>query len=395
MTTSLIWFSVCINLFSCIFASAIDHEPANEAISEQHQQLRRQLNSNKEDLDDERPDIDFNDLMGKFDPNAPITHNIPECLTEPIQNPTKPLILMSLGRTGSTLIWEMLSELTDSKLYGQTIEYVGRNLNGTLHFFDTTIPAMDKINIHDPDDLDQILKFSDAKENEVPGLHNSEHGEWMTNRICRLQRMLPDAIVGFKWKPNLEQFYVSEEARESLQILASLASAAAAVGQDPPIRVIRNRRNELDIIISQLKHYMKPNITPHCEQGDEKCIDSHEEGKLFVKNVPMLFKQVWQLFAKENMTDDMLKELGIPFVPVTYDTLYYPDQNSDRVDEWNKIVQLVKPSSPRMSEADIQASTTLASTTSSRYHDDIIKNWEEVYDVFQGSIVEHLFRLSP
>jgi len=226
-------------------------------------------------------------------------------------------------------------------------------------------------------------------------LHNSEHGEWMLNRMCRLHKEIPDAIVGFKWKPHLEEFIINEEARESLQLLASLAKAAAKKGQDPPIRVIRNRRNELDITLSNLKHYLKPDLDPHCEQGDEDCIESHEDGKIFVQSIPRLINIVTRDFVTENIIDDMLKALGVSFLPVTYDTLYYPDQISDRVGEWNRMVQLVKPGSPIMSEADIIASTTLESTSSSRYHDDIIKNWKEVHEAFKGTNIEHLFRLSP
>lgn len=407
MKTS-ISFSFCIPLFLFILASVllfvgnpkcfgsrvIEHEPTKESISE-HRKLREEKEEGfktavKKDHGSEPSLIKFDELMSKFDQNAPVTNVIPTCLAKPSKN-TAPAILMSLGRSGSTTIWLMLSDLTNSKDYGRAKEFPGENLQDSLYFFDTTIPAKEKMK--STNKVGDILRTAKAKESEVPGLNNSEHGEWLVNYICRLQKERQNGLNGFKWKPNFDQFVEREEARESVQLLASLASAAGAVGQKPPISLIRSRRNALDVKLSTLSHAEHPELSAMCDEGDKKCIKSHKK-KIFVQDTSKLFNQVLTTWKQENMIDDLLYALEVSFVSVTYDTLFYADQISDREDEWNKMIQWVKPSSARVSWADVQNSMSLAATTSSRNHADIIENWEDVYKTFQETEIEHLFRLN-
>ena len=51
------------------------------------------------------------------------------------------LIFTSLGRSGSTIIRLMLSNLTKSKDSGQTIKLTSTSIHGNLFFFDKTIPV--------------------------------------------------------------------------------------------------------------------------------------------------------------------------------------------------------------------------------------------------------------
>jgi len=95
---------------------------------------------------------------------------------------------------------------------------------------------------------------------------------------------------------------------------------------------------------------------------------------VFIKDIPKFRKDVLITLKNENMIDDMMDALNVPFISVTYDTLFWADQVSDLEDEWNRMIQWVKPSADRVSWAEIQNSMTLASTTASRNHADVIGN---------------------
>jgi len=95
----------------------------NEYIQEGAKTAKKKTHDELESKDKSKSShITFDDLMGKFDQtaNAPVTNVISKCLANPNKN-TPPTILMTLGQSGSTAIWLMLSTLTNSKDYGQPI----------------------------------------------------------------------------------------------------------------------------------------------------------------------------------------------------------------------------------------------------------------------------------
>jgi hypothetical protein len=344
---------------------------------------------------DYRPLLPFEKLIGKFNPNAPVTKDIPECLKKSGIQPT-PSILMSIGRSGSTVILDMLSSLTKSQSDVIWREFVGQNIFDQEYFFNLTIPVEEKFESESKhiNNVGLILKQSEARKTEVPAKDNFKHGKWMMNYLCRLQKQRPNELVGFQFKPLLYSFVRLKEARESMQLLASLASSAAAVEQEPPIVVIRSRRNTMDVFLSTMKHLGNSNLADHCAQGDEECLKHFKgEGKQSVDDIEFFYNKVLTMWGQENLIDRMLVELKVPHVPISYDTLYYPDQISDGEEEWNKLLQYIYPSSPRVSWADVQNAMDLAPTRSSRNHADIIGNWEEVYARFKGTEIEHLFRI--
>lgn len=337
--------------------------------------------------------IAFHELFGKFNKTSNAHQNQhldSTCLEK--RGPSTPVILMSLGRSGSSTIWQMISDLTNSHHRKQTREYPGSCLEDNLYFFDTTIRAEEKLESTDADiNVGYILRKSGANIWEIPGKDNSVHGVWLQRYMCRLERESQGGIVGFKWKPNLDQFVYRKEARESLQMIASLASMAEEAEQKPPILVVRSRRNMIDVKLSHLKHDQYSNLTAHCRQGDEKCISSHGE-KQFVHDIPEFYRDVHKTWNEENLLDDLLNSLGVPLVSVSYDELFYPDQISNGESEWNRMIQFISPSSARLSWMDIHNSTRLVATRSTRSHVEIIENWEDVYRAFQATEIEHLFR---
>lgn len=330
------------------------------------------------------------ELFNKFNEtaNAPTTNLVPECLVNP--GLPKPVILMSLGRSGSTVLWQMLTALTNStERQFMVSEYVGGNTDANLFFFDATVLVEEKLESRK--NYGPIF-LKGANTNEIPGKNNCKHGEWLLNYLCRLrQKERGGGIVGFQWKPNLGQFLKRAEARESLQLLASLASAASDAEQKPPIIVVRSRRNLIDVNLSHLKHKEIHNLHSHCAKGDVKCVSKHS-GKQFISHPKKFYRSVLSTWIEENFIDELLYAFDIPHVSVSYDTLFYPPQITNGEEEWNRMIQFVSPSSARMSWADILNSMEHEPTRSTRNHKDLIENFEDVVKIFQGTEIEHLLR---
>jgi hypothetical protein len=330
----------------------------------------------------------FDELMRRFDETVPSRDIKPKCLWQPKR--TRPTIFLSLGRSGSTVILHRLNNMTNSRSNSVSVEYVGQNHVDNLYFFDTTIPVEEKFVEKGINNIALILNRSHAEEMDVPGLHNSEHGEWLVNHICRLERKHPDELVGFKWKTDFQQFWERKEARETLQQVALLAADAPT--DEPPIVFLRNRRNMLDQRLSILKHHNYQEMNSRCVKDDEACIEEHRQ-TLFVPNVTKFFTEVHSRWQNENMIDQLLVTLKLPHVSVSYDKLFYPDKIADSEEQWNSMLQFISPGASRLSWDEIQGSMPFAST-SIRNHMELIENWEEVYAAFLGTEVEHLFRIS-
>ena len=135
-------------------------------------------------------------------------HHLPPCTIQP--HPV-PMILMSLGRSGTTAILEVLSTLTNEK--HDMTEFTGSNLQQSYEFF-KQIPD---------DDI---------------------YGDWLVKFMCHEQQQHPNAgIVGFKWKP-FDTIFTEPKAIQGLKCLGRSDAPSS------PIRVIRSRRNALDVVIS-------------------------------------------------------------------------------------------------------------------------------------------------
>lgn len=295
----------------------------------------------------------------------------------------------------------MLSDLTKdpskAKAKGwqarRTLEFPGSNVKGNLYFFDTTIDVEEKLTIEDEHNVGHILRKSNAEKNEVPGKDNCEHGEWLLNYVCRLRKDRPNDLVGFKWKPNFEQFVERSEARESIQLLASLASTAHKNEETPPILIVRSRRNVIDARLSGLKHRKNEEVLSQCRKGDEECLKKNK-AKLVVDNVPQLYRSVLRQWHEENLLDELLDALKVPYISTSYDTLFYPDEIPEGEAEWNRLIKYVQPSASNFTWDKIQNSMEFTPSKSVRNHDELLENWEDVYKAFRGTEIEHLVRLS-
>jgi len=144
--------------------------------------------------------------------NTHFLDHSPPCIIK--QSPV-PIILMSLGRSGTASMYQVLYKLSSSKLNEKGIprmyEYTGGSTEKSQIFFQQTIPAEDI------------------------------YGDWLVQLMCHEQNQHPNAgVVGFKWKP-YKTTLTEDNARQGLELLSRLKD----------IKVIRSRRNLLDVQISR------------------------------------------------------------------------------------------------------------------------------------------------
>ena len=265
-------------------------------------------------------------------------------------NGPKPIILISLGRSGSTPTWEVMGGL--SGLRTKSVEYTGKNGAESGKFF------------------------------------KSKSGyTWMTNLLCKYQTKYPTAgIVGFKWKPS-EAIY-TPPAIEGLKKIAALG-----------IKVVRNRRNLLDVIISRTKHGILTESKhllhrrAHCPIGDMNCLGLHQNATTnLIFDPKELLMKLRALNDKENRVDQHLIELDVPHVNVMYDELYYPESTCS-TEEWMKVFQFigVGPTS-NLTMTDVQGAMNWSATTSSRNHRKTIGNYDEIAKILKDTEFENLLR---
>lgn len=209
-----------------------------------------------------------------------------------------PVILISFGRSGSTVTWDTMTALASPRRGQKSAESTGRNTHFSL----------------------QPLREMDP----------AEHGKcWMQRILCHHQqenRILTKAgkgkskLIGTKWKPYLKAFNHTKS-REALEWIAAT----------PWIKVVYSERNPLDITISRYKHNAYE-VPAHC--FDERCKREHETHD---KDLMLPFDFLWG--SMTNLTQDtatvkgILDELGVGRVEVSYERLYYANHTR----EWMKI----------------------------------------------------------
>ena len=146
-------------------------------------------------------------------------------------------------------------------------------------------------------------------------LSSQNDSRWMLDNLCSKQQKYPLAgAVAFKWKPFPATFF-GQPAKAALETVA--------LSDSPQIRVIRNRRNLLDVVISSYKH-KRANVKAHCLRGDKRCLLRHQKaGTSLVLPTKELLNRLKTLSDAEDRVDRMLEEMEVPHVQVTYERLYY------------------------------------------------------------------------
>ena len=285
----------------------------------------------------------FNDVMPsdfKFENDDNITCEFNHDPSAPI-----PVILMSQGRSGSSVTWDTISSMLGSTT--KAYELTGGNRTKSERF------------------------FAELK-----------HDDWPIQKSCIIQNYNIEhyenpVISGFQWKP----FFV---ALKHPKVKTGLKAIAA--NTNPPIKVILLSRNPLDRIISNLKHmgYQNTDEVPaHCAIDDQDCIErhrAHTKGTMLPTG-KKLIQSIKGNFRKQEMCREMLSLYGVQYISVTYEALYNDDQD---VSEWIRIFDFLGKSPKNVQNyrenltmKDVEDAFAMA-PTSSKSHKDKITNYEEV-----------------
>jgi hypothetical protein len=230
-----------------------------------------------------------------------------------------PVLLLSQGRSGSTVTWESLASLCTSP-GGEpqnATEGFGTNPGATQKFF----RAIDKEE-HGKCTVERILC----------GRQQENRG-----RMLELGMEAGSGIYGTKWKPYLEAF----GSRKSKQILTWLAA-------HPHIKIVHNERNVLDTALSRFKH-RAAHVPAHCRESSKTCTKRHEAAaQSLVVPLTELMEELEYTEKSMNQTTTLLDRFQVARVTVSYEELYY----GETVDMWRNLLAYLGLTPLSLSSAD-------------------------------------------
>jgi hypothetical protein len=302
------------------------------------------------------------------------------------QNPKKiiPVILMTRGRSGSSSTWQILGNLTGRETLSR--ESTGVNLQKSLEFFQ----RKNSTHIRDNWIVSQMCYVLSEEEEKAVASSNSNSND-----------LLDNTMIGFKWKAYPEQFEQSLVPEAGLRRIAAMAATAqdkrsSSSSSSPAaviIRVVRSRRNPLDVYLSQLKN-KKAVLPPHCHQGSVQCVAQHAQASkdLVIPDVDQLAEHLRKEWEAENTIDQFLRDWNVPTVFVDYDRLYYPDTDEEGSREWNRVLEFIGAANSNFSYPEIQQAMELIPAPKSRSHRDYISNFDQVQAAMRGTPMDFLLR---
>lgn len=306
------------------------------------------------------------------------------------KNHPQPVIIMSLGRSGSSITWDTMSALTGKR--NIAAEITGGNPQSSKLFFDNL-------------ETDEAFR---------------PFTNWTIQYLCHVQRegrrsdIVDAGIAGFQWKP----FASSWDSTYAIEGLKSIAQTQKHIDIDdddsenenkhwPTVKVVYLMRNPLDRKVSNLRHSNskhvnatgkqdgdKKIISPHCPVGDTKCIEMHSkfDSNIVFPTGPELIRWLRSARNQDQRIHQSLDKLHIPFVEVTYSKLYgnhiYSDQDSAK--EWMKLFRHLGVGPMKdLKMDDVRAAFSMASTHK-KSRNETISNFEEVRDTLIGTDFEYL-----
>jgi len=259
-----------------------------------------------------------------------------------------PVILLTRGRSGSSSTWQMIGNLTGKETPDE--EYPGSG--------------------------NDILKFYEGLDKEK----SRQRGGWVIEKLCekqKVQKVLSDDVFGFKYKP---YHHVHPQFMAAFESIANIKS--------PLIKIVRLRRNLLDVYLSGFKHKTK---TPaHCKKGKKmiECLKLHLQAGTGMKLSPQSVLNFLRKTTKdEDEVDQMLQNLGIRHVIVSFENLYY---NGQKTTEWLKIINFLNDGSEHSLPKHKVDSAMRSIATNNPLHNVTIKNYEEIKKTLEGTEFQHL-----
>lgn len=273
-----------------------------------------------------------------------------------------PVILLSLGRSGSSVTWDTMSALTGSR--NTAYEITGGTFPKSIRFFDS------------------------LQQNPLMGY------DWIIRRLCEIKQYRRDiseqqqGIFGFQWKPYMASFN-HEYAKEGLRYVSS------AYHGNPPIRFVYLTRNPIDRKISNLRHSSSKErnttISAHCSVGDDECIREHSKFENGIELPTGLELMNWLRVgsAAEHKIQARLLELNVSFIHVTYERLYHSGSDAE---EWMRIFRFLGMGpTENLTMMDVRDSFRMAPTHKRRRRrNETIANFADVEKTLRGTEYEHL-----
>lgn len=264
-----------------------------------------------------------------------------------------PVVLMSSGRSGSSSTWQILSTLTGQET--ASLEYSGSNEKANREFFAT-----------------------------------HQDAAWLEGLFCEQKKSSPQAgMVGTKWKPgSIDVLFGMQGALETLLWMRHNSES---------VKLVRSVRNALDVHISGVKHKSdgtKPKVQSHCRSfiatvQKEACLKHHlVAGTNITLETQGLVNGLRKFIQMEEGVNRLLAALKIPFVSVTYEGLYYPQDGS--ASSWMRIFDFLGIG-PRtnLTMQDVKGAMTHMPTHND-FHNVTLANYEEVRSVLENANLGHL-----
>jgi len=299
-------------------------------------------------------DLSINNRHPPFHSPPFTSGEVPVCSLNATATSPVPLILISIGRAGSSATWQGISHLTGHCFRGR--EYPGSNSGTAKRFFKKNVPS-------------------------------GNNGNWILEYLCEQQIAYSDkgGIIGFKWKPftSKKKKIYNFNNLEGLHMIAHHTK--------PQIKVVRSRRNILDALLSKFKHRLmrsqEINEIAHCAPNDSECVELMKKyGIGILVPIDSLLKELREIALMEDKFDRYMKEIKVPHINVTYEELYL----SNNAEEWMRIFRFLGtgPSSglSRKHVDEIMEHTS----TSSRFHNVTISNYIDVRNLLVGTEFENL-----
>jgi hypothetical protein len=255
-----------------------------------------------------------------------------------------PVALVTLGRSGSSSIWQVMGTLTGQETH--SVEYTGSDLKTSKQFLDLW--------------------------------QDDDNGNWALKYMCKKQEEFSTAgIVGFKWKPFKDTFLHSKS-------LAALRMIAGT--HNPQIKVVRSKRNGLDRAISIYKHRQSGGAPAHCKVGHQRCIEAHQKAASgLIMPIDNMMERLEKEFEEELMVDRVLQELGVPHVYVSFDELFY---GQNVATEWARIFEFLGVGPTDDLTVPMVEQAMMHAATSNPFHNQTIANFDEVSAALMGTKFE-------
>jgi hypothetical protein len=254
-----------------------------------------------------------------------------------------PVILISLGRSGSDATWQIMGNLTGTETQKQ-LEYTGSNTDQNEKFFKT---------------------------------HTGK--KWLVDLIWDRMKEFPSAgVVGMKWKL-VPQLFDYSGVKDAVDFIAT--------SRHPPIKVVRSRRNLLDVQISRYKHE-HTKMQPHCQMG-QNCLNKLLKASSGLELPTKYLVQTLRSRTKEeDEVDEFLVKMAVSHVSVSYDKLYSGDDTA--VDEWKRLFAYLGRGPVDDLTMEQLHSAMKLQVTHYPWHNKTLANYEEVRNVLLGTEFEGL-----